>query len=394
MDEEKIKSWIEKKKDEGYSEEEIIESLKKKDYSEEKIKDYLEKTKSESNNKPWYKTHKIVIPIISIFLIILLSSTIYSAYKINSLQEDLQEQREEFQSSVKSLGEDINDTKEETRKALSNIKSDIEERKKETQSRFQNIDNQIKDISQNLQKKSSQINQLSEELSTTNSRFEEVEEEISETQEEVDNVKSELEDFKPAIDDALPSVTTVQLKYYSEYYGQKVTTEGSGVVVNNGDIITNRHVVDPLTGGNKPDDYSLNISFYSGETYSGEVIGWSSNHDIAVIQTSNNAPSLSFDDSDNINVGQEVVALGNPIGLDFTATKGIISKKEREVNTKYGTDYYIQTDAPINPGSSGGPLINEDGNIIGINTAGALDSEGVGFALPSNTVKEAYQNIK
>ena len=143
------------------------------------------------------------------------------------------------------------------------------------------------------------------------------------------------------------------------------------------------------------------MSLEDGKTYTGSVV-WSDNDiDISIVKISaNNLHFLELGDSNNLKIAQSVYAIGNPIGSEFqrTVTAGIISglnrtiKLEENNNTSYMEDL-IQTDATINPGNSGGPLINIDGEVIGINTVKITSAEGIGFASPINIVKPILNKL-
>ena len=178
--------------------------------------------------------------------------------------------------------------------------------------------------------------------------------------------------------------------------GQDMTTQslGSGVIVSpNGYIITNFHVVD------KADRIRVNLM---GEpatvSYPARVIGTDKETDIAVIKIDVNHP-LPFSklgNSDSAQVGDWVLAIGSPFGLKSTVTAGIVSAKGRNIVPQRQFQSFIQTDAAINPGNSGGPLVNLDGEVIGINTAIYTESsgyQGVGFAMPSNTVASVFNQL-
>ena len=161
---------------------------------------------------------------------------------------------------------------------------------------------------------------------------------------------------------------------------RKATSLGSGFVIKkNGTVITNNHVIA------NAEDIIVRVN---NKEYEAKVLGADPYSDIAVlkIETSNSFKTVEFGNSDKARVGDWVVAIGNPFGLGGTVTSGIISARNRDINlTRY--DDFIQTDASINQGNSGGPLFNMDGDVIGINTAiispsGA--SSGIGFAIPAN----------
>src|SRR5438067_2804183 len=169
---------------------------------------------------------------------------------------------------------------------------------------------------------------------------------------------------------------------------------GSGVIVTNeGHIITNSHVVTDREG-NQVDQIEVQLS--DGQTKKARLVGADSEVDLAVLKIDDpNVKPLKLADSDTVQPGDFVLAIGNPFGFEETVTDGIISSKGRPNRTDFFGDL-IQTNAAINPGNSGGPLINLRGEVIGINTAIASTtggSQGVGFAIPSNTVRTALESL-
>lgn len=158
---------------------------------------------------------------------------------------------------------------------------------------------------------------------------------------------------------------------------------GAGVIIDgkNGYLVTNHHVV---KGSEK-----IKINLYGGKEVLGHVVGSDEDTDIAVVQIISDMPlpEVKLGDSDKVKVGQMVVAIGNPYGLNDTFSFGIVSGLNREnVNISRYEDF-IQTDASINPGNSGGPLLNIQGEVIGINTAIINYAQNIGFSIPSNIVK-------
>lgn len=175
--------------------------------------------------------------------------------------------------------------------------------------------------------------------------------------------------------------------------GYPVRGIGSGVVVSEeGHVVTNQHVTDGKT--------KISVTMHDGKTYPAIVIGEDRALDIAVIRIKakdRDFKPLKFGDSDRVRQGQQALAIGNPFGLGETVTRGIISAKERTISDKQRD--LFQTDAAINPGNSGGPLINIFGEIIGINVAIYSPDTvnqgfvGIGFSIPSNDVREVFQQI-
>lgn len=174
---------------------------------------------------------------------------------------------------------------------------------------------------------------------------------------------------------------------YDFFYRAIPTESGSGtgfIIDKSGIIVTNFHVVENAK--------KLLVTLSDNSQWPGKLIGSDPNNDLAIVRIEAPASrydSLEFSNSNDISVGQKVLALGNPFGLRQTLTTGIISALGRTIAAKNGRkiEGIIQTDAAINPGNSGGPLLDSEGKVIGINTAiiGSAGSVGIGFAVPSNT---------
>jgi putative serine protease PepD len=189
------------------------------------------------------------------------------------------------------------------------------------------------------------------------------------------------------------TVTTSQST--NPFGGQQTQqAQGSGFVYDsNGRIITNQHVVEGAT--------SISVRFWNGKTYKAELVGSDPSTDLAVIKV--DAPAsvltpLTLADSDAVAVGDNVVAIGSPFGLENTVTSGIVSALHRQMTSpnNFSIDDSIQTDAAINHGNSGGPLLNTEAQVIGVNAQIESDSggnDGVGFAIPSNTVKSIVSEL-
>jgi S1-C subfamily serine protease len=165
--------------------------------------------------------------------------------------------------------------------------------------------------------------------------------------------------------------------------GEEAEGSGSGVVITpDGYVVTNSHVVE---GAN-----SVEVTLADGSSYSGQVVGQDAATDIAVLQiAASGLPISDLGDSDKLKVGQMAIAIGNPLGLQSTVTAGVISSLGRSLQSRTGRliENVIQTDAALNPGNSGGPLVNSQGLVIGINTAIIQFAQGICFAIPVNTVR-------
>jgi S1-C subfamily serine protease len=198
------------------------------------------------------------------------------------------------------------------------------------------------------------------------------------------------------------SIVVVQGTTATEYsnpwgqpYYQYGEAQGSGFVYNSTGqlvIVTNYHVVDGAS--------NITITFIDGDAYAGKVIGSDPYADLAVLTS--NAPqgeyqALTITNSSTLNVGDPVLAIGTPYGLAGTVTSGIVSALGRTITESTTGGYLIadciQTTTPINPGNSGGPLLNYEGEVIGITTAVETSSQGIGFAIPSNTILREIQSL-
>lgn len=172
------------------------------------------------------------------------------------------------------------------------------------------------------------------------------------------------------------------------------SSQGSGIIFSqDGYVITNAHVI-----GNSKTAYAIRVVTSDGKEYKAGVVGYDSRTDIAVLKM-DDAKGLTpatFGDSSQLEVGQDIIVVGNPGGLDYqnTTTKGVISALDRKLSTSSLTKY-IQTDAAINPGNSGGPLVNYYGQVVGITTSKIVSEtyEGMGFAIPSQTVKNIVDTL-
>jgi serine protease Do len=162
---------------------------------------------------------------------------------------------------------------------------------------------------------------------------------------------------------------------------------GSGFIISSdGYILTNNHVVDKAT--------DIKVSLADGRSFEARLIGKSPDIDIALIKIDTQGlPSVTLGDSEATEVGDMVIAIGNPFGLSHTVTSGIISAKGRVIGVG-PYDNLLQTDAAINPGNSGGPLFNSNGEVVGINTVIIASGQNLGFAVPITMVKEVLPSIK
>jgi len=182
--------------------------------------------------------------------------------------------------------------------------------------------------------------------------------------------------------------------FFNRFFGEdrqqdfKQRSLGSGFIIDkDGYIVTNNHVVENAD--------KIRVILKDEKEFDAEIVGRDANTDLALIkiEPDHNLPIVELGDSDALKVGQWVVAIGNPFGLEHTVTAGIVSAKGRVIGSGPYDDF-IQTDASINPGNSGGPLISMKGEVVGINTAIIASGQGIGFAIPINLAKGIIDQLK
>ncbi|WP_426349658.1 S1C family serine protease [Alloiococcus sp. CFN-8] len=177
---------------------------------------------------------------------------------------------------------------------------------------------------------------------------------------------------------------------YSTDYQEGI---GTGFIINEeGYILTNYHVIQNVT--------EVNVIFFSGEDAEAKIVNYDEDQDLALLKLVNTVKVpgvVELGDSSHLQVGEEVIAIGNPLGIEFlgTVTTGVISALGREISIEGRSIEYLQTDAAINPGNSGGPLVNSRGQVIGINTAKIRMEgvEGIGFSIPINNAKDRLEAL-
>ncbi|MEK6875208.1 MAG: trypsin-like peptidase domain-containing protein [Nanoarchaeota archaeon] len=233
----------------------------------------------------------------------------------------------------------------------------------------------------------SNMNSKVNELETdTQTKINELTENILETRQSLGNTISSIDvkvneikasassDFSGVISNSINSVVTVKTDI----------AQGTGFLISpDGYVVTNAHV---LSGARK-----VVIVNSNQETLEAQFIGYDADLDIALLKTPETGSYLELANSDDVSVGEKVIAIGNPLGLQFSVSEGIVSAIDRPGPNDINA--YIQTDAALNPGNSGGPLINKEGKVIGINNFKIGGGENLGFALESNYLKEAINNI-
>ncbi|MEK6819532.1 MAG: trypsin-like peptidase domain-containing protein, partial [Nanoarchaeota archaeon] len=192
---------------------------------------------------------------------------------------------------------------------------------------------------------------------------------------EIKLIKSTQNDFSGIVEDVVKSVVSVTSD----------NSLGSGFIVNSeGYIVTNYHVI-------STNEKNIKVITYDKKILSAELIGKNEKKDLALLKIEGSYRAIELAEDEDIQVGKKVIAIGNPLGLSYSVTEGIISAIDRLGPS--GLREYIQTDVSLNPGNSGGPLIDIQGKVVGINNFKIGGAESLGFSLKSSSVKETINNV-
>lgn len=297
-----------------------------------------------------------------IFLIVISLWTFIIVYYYNN---ELLEIRQDYENRILVLNKNLVES-------INNLRQDTE---KEIFAMHTNLSLQL-DLTESNLKKFRKQNE--EEINALNNIIDQIEKQsniqLKEIKQQLSSIKVKSEDFSSIIDEVIESVVSIGTD----------RGQGSGVIfTSDGFIATNFHVVDKAK--------LIKVLTYDGKIHDAKFIGYNDILDLAVLKIDGNFNELEFGNSNGVRVGEKVIALGNPAGLSFTVTEGIVSAVHRKGPNNL--DIYLQTDVSINPGNSGGPLVNAESKIIGINNFKISGFEGLGFAIESNTASEFVNDI-
>ncbi|MBS3137715.1 trypsin-like peptidase domain-containing protein [Candidatus Woesearchaeota archaeon] len=314
-----------------------------------------------------------------VFIVILMISLLVAGYYLYLLNKQMQQNYQALSTTITATAQDLtiqltdkintvdeklttelNDTKKEQEKKYLELSTDISTSQKESEKKIFTLQGKLQEV----QNKS--------------------DEEVIKLKQSISSIQVQNKDFSSIIEDVVKTVVSLKTN----------KGIGSGVIISEkGYLVTNYHVIEGIS--------ALGIFTSDGKIYAGRLIGSNENEDIAVLQIVTNEGKafenkefdfLKFEDSDEIKVGQTVIAVGNPSGLEFSVSEGIISSIDRKDDN--GTPLF-QIDAAINPGNSGGPLVTINKKIAGINTLKLGGTEALGFAIKANVVdKFATKAIK
>jgi len=244
----------------------------------------------------------------------------------------------------------------------------LTETRQDLNSKIQNTNNNLDSSKKELQ---GNINELLDSLIFTQKSLTETQTSL---EKQISSIKAQTSaDFSGIIDDAVESVVSIRTNI----------AQGTGfIITNDGYLITNAHVIAGAI--------NAEAITYRQERKQLILIGYNNEYDLALLKISGSYNALEFGDSSDVRIGEKVIAIGNPLGLSFSVTEGIISAVDRIISNYPGR--YIQTDAALNSGNSGGPLINTNGEVIGINNF-KVAGDNIGFALESEDIIDEINKI-
>ena len=299
-----------------------------------------------------FSLNHVKVLIVSIILLALVSASLVFYYN----------------NKVDELNTKISTLDNKLDQVNSNLKRDVSSLGQNLTSEIDLVDSDLRNFKVQNQEKINTLSELIDEIE----RQSEIQ--LGELKDELKAVQVKSKDFTSIIDDVIRSVVSV---------GTNKGLGSGAVIDSNGFIVTNYHVVQGAS--------IIRVLTYEEDVYSAALIGYNDIADVAVLKVDASLPALRVGDSDDVQVGEKVIALGNPAGLSFTVTEGIISAIHRKGPNDL--PIYLQTDVPINPGNSGGPLVDANSRIIGLNNFKVSGLEGLGFAIESNTVQKVADDI-
>ena len=248
----------------------------------------------------------------------------------------------------------------------------------------QNLENaQLKNQISVLQNSTNQILvELSSNALNTKRSVEIINQSLISTNTQIDKLKIQTsEDLSGIIKDKINSIVIVRT----------LSSIGSGFFIADGYVVTNKHVLEDKSSGEI--SQAIQLVTHDNKAHNAVLVGYISNLDLALIKTDEGYSKLNLVNSRDVQVGERAIAIGTPEGLSFSATDGIVSAIERP-GSNFGTQgTYVQTNAQLNPGNSGGPLMDKSGNVMGMNNFKLVNSEGIGFALEADKIKLGVNTI-
>jgi S1-C subfamily serine protease len=380
MVDKEIEDYIKVQHSLGVSEKDIRNSLLSAGHAEEDFRHIIAKHTRRHAKKEFSLTTKHLFGLNVAVIVVFGLFFVYLAYDYNTKLDNLALEQEE---RVNEVDRRVTAQGDELKEQIGSVSSSLSSEVNLAKASIENVDSDLRSSMQDYYYQSlSRDSALSDSIQRMGNRSLT---ELSVFEEQLEIVKETTVDFSPIIPKAIKAVVTIGNKGPGYF-----TTAGSGVFINDkGYIVTNYHVIDELG--------SITIKTHDDKEYTATLVGKNEMWDIAVIKAVTEEDGfeyLDWADSGNVFVGEHIIAVGNPVGFDSTVTEGIISNTNRIIAGEQDI-YYFQTDVAINSGNSGGPLIDKDGDIVGIATLkySATGFEGLSFALRSNDVRSVVLNI-
>jgi S1-C subfamily serine protease len=378
--EKELEDYVKAQKTLGVSDAAIRKSLLDAGYPEQEFHQLLAKHAHTQKTETALTTRHLLylnVGVVIAFSLLL----VYITYDYNTKLGLLSTQQEETAVNITSQ---LSTQTGALRNDLSSVESKLGSKIEQTSTRVEGVrdelTNTLSGYNYQSMNRDSALTEMIQKISNKSTS------QLTSFQEQLKTFKEASVDFSKVIPKAVDAVVTIGKKGNGFF-----TTAGSGVLINNeGYIVTNYHVIDQLN--------PITIKTHDGNEYSATIVGKDDSWDIAVIKAVTDKKSfeyLPFADSGTAFVGQHVIAVGNPVGFESTVTEGIISNTDRLIAGDEKDIHFIQTDVAINAGNSGGPLIDNNGKILGIATLKYARSgfEGLSFALKSNDVQSVVMQI-
>lgn len=314
---------------------------------------------------------------VSWVLILLVIAFIGTTYYGYTQLRELEAKGEELSTAIQQTNDNINKLAQTTTDALNTLSNELDLTQTAFNHSISNVQTSVQTLSQVSSQRFEQlgghIQRVEQESQEQISLLEQKSQEQIEDLERTISLNLKTGDFSGIIESVVKSVVSIQTD----------KSIGSGVFVKEGGyFVTNYHVINGAT--------AAAVTTSDQKHHPVTILGAAPDLDIAVLKIDDSYPALNFANSDALSVGQRVIALGSPGGLQFTVTEGIISATER---VDEEGKRYVQTDVPINPGNSGGPIVDASGRIVGIATKKVENFEGIGFAIPANDAKAVVDQI-
>lgn len=312
-----------------------------------------------------------------VIVVLIIGFNVYLHNNLLTTQNQLNNNFKELNSKLDDISENLDSFRTDQNSVNENLSASIDQNQKEIKFNFDTYNDDFKTLKNQVEYYNQQSIRKIDELQQETGEIKGSVETLSGTVTSLKNSASS--DFTDVIDETVPATVAISSS----------AGIGSGAAINDNYLITNYHVIN---GGSGPVS-SIRIRTHDDDYFGANVVAYSPFLDLAILETEENIDEVfKFGDVDDIVLGQKVMAIGSPRGLTFTVTEGIVSQKNRAIDST--NIPYIQTSVAINPGNSGGPLIDTDGRLLGVNTLKISESEGLGFAIPISTIEDFIDEVE